>query len=150
MGLLAVHAPESGGWVLTGSWWTALAFLGIAGAFLAIAVGGALGIEEESVGLLAWLPVAGMAFGILSMTPALVVLAVGAGRRRILPGWGLAAVWVEAPLLPVLMIYGGIFEDTAETIGSSVILGLMAVAWVVIGLSAQTADSRSKARPIRT
>ncbi len=149
MGLLAVHSPDPGGWVLVGSWWIALAFCGVAGAFLAIGVGGALGIDEESAGFLAWLPVIAMAFGIISMTPALVVTAVGARRRAVLPVWGTVALWVEAPLLPLLLVYGGLFEDTVETIGSSVILGMMALAWVVIGRSIRTAQMRLPAPAIR-
>ncbi|HVR77001.1 MAG TPA: hypothetical protein VMS99_01275 [Acidimicrobiia bacterium] len=71
MGLLAAHSPSPGGWMLLGSWWTALAFLGSAGGFLAIA------------------------------------------------------------------------DDTAETVGSTVILGIMALVWVLIGLSIRAAVSKA-------
>ncbi|HUF96232.1 MAG TPA: hypothetical protein VMO52_09155 [Acidimicrobiia bacterium] len=126
-GLLAVHAPDADRWVLVGSLWAALAFLGLAGGFLAIAVGGLLGIDEEAAGPFGMLPLIGLAFGFLSMAPALIIAAVGATRRKVLPKWGRVALRVEAPLLPLLLIYGGVFEDSAETIGSAAILGLMAI-----------------------
>ncbi|MGF1617232.1 MAG: hypothetical protein ACFCU2_05415 [Acidimicrobiia bacterium] len=141
-GLLAIHGPDTGKWVLIGSWWAALAFFGLAGGFLAIAVGGLLGIDEEAAGPFALLPLIGLAFGFVSMAPALAVAAVGASRRKVLPKWGRVALWVQAPLLPLLLIYGGIFEDRAETIGSATILGAMAILWVAIGLAIGTAHKR--------
>lgn len=148
MGLLAAHYPAPGGWMLLGSCWTALAFLGIAAGFLAIALGSVLAIDEESAGVFASLPLIGLAFGIISMTPALVVTALGAAKKEVLPRWGRAALWVEAPLLPLLLVYGGTVDDTAETLGSTVILGIMAVAWVVIGLSIRAAESAPGVGPL--
>lgn len=55
------------------------------------------------------------------------------------------ALWINAPLVPVMLVWGGIFEDTAETVGSSVILGLMALAWIVIGLSIRSASANRRA-----
>lgn len=141
MGLLAAHSPNPGAWMLLGSWWTALAFLGIAGGFLAIGIGSVLAIDEESAGVSAFLPLIGLAFGIISMTPALAATAIGAMKKEVLPKWGRAALWVEAPLLPLLLVFGGIADDTAETVGSTVILGIMALTWVVIGLSIRAAES---------
>lgn len=145
MGLLAVHSPNPGNWVLVGSWWAALAFVGIAGGFLAIAAGSVLGIDEEAAGPFGLLPLIALAFGFISMTPALVTVAIGAGKKQVLPTWGVVALWIEAPLIPVLLVWGGIFEDTAETVGSSVILGLMAFAWIVIGLSIRSASANRRA-----
>lgn len=142
LGLLAVHVPDDGRWILIGSWWATLAFLGLAGGFLAIAVGGLLGIDEEAAGPFALLPVLGLAFGFVSMAPALIITAVGTTRRKVLPRWGRIALWVEAPLLPLLLVYGGVFEDSAETIGSAIILGLMAILWVAIGVGIGTTHMR--------
>ena len=85
MGLLAVHSPNPGRWLVIGTWWTALAFLGVAGGFLAIAVGSVLGIDEEAAGPFTLLPLIGLAFGVISMTPALIAAAIGASKRRVLP-----------------------------------------------------------------
>lgn len=148
MGLLTAHSPNPGAWMLLGSWWTALAFLGIAGGFLAIGMGSVLEIDEESAGVSAFLPLIGLAFGIISMTPALVVTAIGAMKKEVLPKWGRAALWVEAPLLPLLLVFGGIVDDTAETVGSTVILGIMALTWVVIGLSIRAAESTPGVAPL--
>jgi hypothetical protein len=133
--LIAVHGPDVPRSVLIGGWWTTLAFLAIAGFFVAIAVGGLLGIDEDEFGALAILPVIGMAFGLLSMTPAVAVLAFGARRAGILPRWGVWGMWTVTPLLVVLLVYGGLADGPAETVGASVLLGVFAVAWVVIGLS---------------
>lgn len=134
LGLVALHGERRGATTI-GGWWTALAFLGVAGFFVAVGVGALLGIDEEAAGPLALLPVISMAFGLVSMTPAIVVLALGATRRRVLPGWGIAALWLAAPLVPTLLIYAGLVDGDAERMGSSAILGLFALAWVVVGLS---------------
>jgi hypothetical protein len=42
----------------------------------------------------------------------------------------------------------GAVDDTAETAGSTVILGIMALAWVVIGLSIRTAESVAGVAPL--
>ena len=46
----SVHGPDVTGAVLIGSWWTTLAFLGIAGFSIAVAVGasGSLGVFVTS------------------------------------------------------------------------------------------------------
>ena len=134
-GILRVHAPDPSRWILIGSWWTMSAFAGIAVFLFSIGVGGVLGIEEESVGILVWPPFLAMIFGILSVTPAMLVLAVGTTRSRVVPRWGSAAVWIAAPALPAVMISGGLAEGTAETIGLASLLGLFVVAWIVIGRS---------------
>ena len=133
--LVAVHGSEPGRWVAVGGWWAALAFAGIASFLVAVGVGAMFGIEEDSLGWLAWLPVSAMAFGLVSMTPALALLAVGAGRASVLPRWGVWALWTLSPLLVGLLIYGGLADGSAESVGSSVILAVLAVGWVVVGLA---------------
>jgi hypothetical protein len=133
--LIAVHGPDVTRSVLIGGWWTTLAFLGIAGFFVAVAVGGLLGIDEDEAGALATLPVIAMAFGLVSMTPAVAVLAFGARRAGVVPRWGVWAMWTAAPLLVLLLVYGGLADGPAEAVGASVLLGVFAVSWVVIGLS---------------
>ena len=86
LGVLAAHGHRARAWIVIGSWWTAAAMIGIAGFFVAIAIGGLAGIEEDEVGLLGWLPVISMAFGIISMTPALSVLGIGVTRAGLLRG----------------------------------------------------------------
>ncbi len=132
--LIAVHGPDVIRSVL-GGWWTTLAFVGIAGFFVAVAVGALLGIDEDEAGALAIVPVIAMAFGLLSMTPAVSVLAFGARRAGVLPRWGVWALWTATPLLVVLLVYGGLADGPAETVGVSVLLGVFAVSWVVIGMS---------------
>ena len=119
LGVLAAHGHRARAWIVIGSWWTAAAMIGIAGFFVAIAIGGLAGIEEDEVGLLGWLPVISMAFGIISMTPALSVLGIGVTRAGLLPRWATLAVWVAAPALPLLLISGGLAEGTAKTSASS-------------------------------
>jgi hypothetical protein len=137
--LLAVHGPDPSRPVLVGGWWTILAFLGISGFFLAVAVGALLGIDEESAGVLSILPVVSMAFGLLSMTPAVGLLAFGAGRANVLPRWGMLALWTATPMLVVILIYGGLAEGSVETVGVSFLLGVFAISWVVVGVSVRPA-----------
>lgn len=133
--LIAFHWPDAPRTVLIGGWWTTLAFLGIAGFFVAIAIGSLLGIDENEAGPLALLPVISMAFGLMSMTPATAMLAFGASQAGAVPRWGVWALWTISPLLVVLLIFGGLAEGPIETIGSSFLLGVFGVAWVVIGVS---------------
>ncbi|MDX1448345.1 MAG: hypothetical protein R3246_04705 [Acidimicrobiia bacterium] len=140
--LVGVHAPDPNRWVLIGGWWTALAFGGIAAFMVAIGVGALFSIDEESMGVFAWVPVIGMAFGLLSMTPAVALLAFGTGRADVLPRWGVGALWTVSPLLLLLLIYGGLAEGTAETIGLTVILCVLASGWVMVGLALRPAARR--------
>ena len=135
LGVLSAHGPDTNGWLIVGGWWTTLALVGIGGFFLSIAVGSALGIDEEEVGLLVWPPLLGMAFGIISITPAMLMLAVGATRARVLPWFGKAALWVGAPVMPIAMIYGGLAEGTAETSGIGLLMALFMGTWIVLGIS---------------
>lgn len=133
--LVAVHAQSASRSALIGGWWATLAFLGIAGFFVAIGVGAVLGIDEDDAGALALLPVIAMAFGLLSMTPAVALLALGAGRSGVLPRWAVGALWTIMPLLPVLLIYGGLVDGPAEMVGATVVLVVFAASWVVVGWS---------------
>ena len=146
LSIVALHAPDSGRLVVIGGWWVALAFAGVTGFFVAVGVGEMFGIDPDSAGILSWIPLLSMAFGLLSMTPAMAILAVGAARAEVLPRWGVAAIWVEAPLLIILLIFGGLFDGTIETVGSSVLLGLAALGWIVIGLAVRTAVHRTARR----
>lgn len=137
--VIGVHERRPSRPVVIGGWWTALAFLGIAGFFVAIGVGALVGIDEESMGAVAWLPVLSMAFGLLSMAPAVALVAFGAGRAAVLPRWAVWALWLVAPLLVVLLVYGGLVEGAAETVGSSVILATYAAGWVLVGLGVRPA-----------
>lgn len=138
--LIAVHGPDVPRSVLIGGWWTTLAFLGIAGFFVAVGVGALVGIDEDEAGPLAVLPMISMAFGLLSMTPATATLAFGAGRAGVLPRWGVWALWTVTPLLVALLVYGGFAEGPAETVGASLLLGVFAVSWVVVGVSVRPAN----------
>lgn len=139
LGVVAVHRGHSNRWVLVGGWWTTFAMAGVAGAFFAIGVGALLGITEDEAGALSVLPFVAMAFAILSMTPALASLGVGVTRAHVLPRWGVAAVWIAAPLVPTLMIFGGLTEGTVETLGTNGLLGLFAFAWLALGASLRVA-----------
>lgn len=135
LGLLNGHAPTSNAWTVVGTWWTTAALLGIGGFFVAIGVGSLLGIDETEAGAVAIIPVVGMAFGLLSMTPALVTLAVGVGKAGKLSRWGRSSLWIAAPVLPLILVYGGAVEGTAETVGSAALLATFGAAWLVLGTS---------------
>jgi hypothetical protein len=51
LGLLAVHGPSPRRLVVVGAWWTTLAILGMAGFFLAVAIGELIGVDEEYAGV---------------------------------------------------------------------------------------------------
>lgn len=135
LGLVRVHGRRS---VTFGGLWTASALLGIAGFFLAVGIGGLTGLQdlpEGELGLLAWLPIIGFGFGFFSMTPALVITAIGAGRAGILPRWGTWALWFVAPLLVVTFIVGGEGPEVIAGAAAPVGMILLAVGWIVIGRS---------------
>ena len=133
LALLNGHGPTPNQWTVVGAWWTVAALVGIAGFFGTIGLGTLLGIDESEAGPVVVFPVVAMAFGLLSMTPALGVLAVGVSKASKLRWWGRASLWAAAPVLPLLLVYGGLVEGTAETVGSAVLLATFAVAWLVLG-----------------
>jgi len=135
LGVINAHRSNPNRWILIGGWWTSLAMIGIAGFMLAIGVGDVLGIEEEDVGVFSWIPLIGMAFGLLSMAPALVVLGIGATRSALLPVWGRAAIWVAALAFPSFMVFTGLTDGTLEFVGSNGLLGVFGLSWLVLGLA---------------
>jgi hypothetical protein len=135
LGVLSAHRSRTNLWVVVGGWWTVLALVGIGGFFVSIALGSVLGIDEEEAGLLVWPPLLGMMFGIISIMPGMLALAVGATRAHVLPWFGTTALWVGAPVVPIAMIYGGLAEGTAETAGMSTLMALFVGAWVTLGIS---------------
>lgn len=135
---LSLHGPDPSRWMVAGSWWSAAACTGIAVFFAGIAVGAVLGVEEEDLGAAVIPLVLLMAFGLLSMTPALALLAVGLEKAKRVPGWARLAVWIAAPVLPLLLVYGGLFEGTIETIGSAVLIAAFGIAWLLLGVAVAT------------
>jgi hypothetical protein len=133
LGLLAVHGPSPARVLIVGAWWTALAILGVAGFFLAVAIGELIGVDEEDVGLAALPPLLGIMFGAVSMAPALAILAAGIGRARILPVWSRGAASVAAPILPLLLLLG-VTEAAVETIGSAALIAIFGSSWIRMGI----------------
>lgn len=149
LGAVAIHRQHSNRWVLFGGWWATFALVGVAGAFVAIGIGALLGITEDEAGVLSLLPMVAMGFGVLSITPALASLGLGVTRSQVLPRWGVAAVWLAAPVIPILMIYGGLVEGTAETLGSNGLLGIFVIAWLVLGGSLRSVASSEGASAVQ-
>ncbi len=87
---LSLHGTDPSRWMVAGAWWSVAACAGIAVFFGGIAVGAVLGIEEEDLGAAVIPLVLLMAFGLLSMTPALGLLAIGLEKAKRLPWWALA------------------------------------------------------------
>lgn len=135
LGVLSAHRSDTNRWAIVGGWWTVLALIGIGGFFLSIAIGSVLGIDEEDAGLLAWPPFLGMAFGIISIMPAMLTLAAGATRAHVLPWFGTTALWVGAPVVPLAMVFGGLAEGTTETVGMSTLMAAFVGAWIILGVA---------------
>lgn len=147
--LLGVHGPAPHKWVRFGAWWTSAAFVGIMLFFVAIGIGGVLGLDEASLGVLAWPPVMAMGFGLMSMTPALLVLAIGVTRASVLPRSGANALWIAAPVLPVLLILGGLLDGRSEAIAVSLLLAIFGVAWLVVGMAIRPLGTARDPQPDR-
>ncbi|MGI9621444.1 MAG: hypothetical protein ACR2PK_01305 [Acidimicrobiales bacterium] len=135
LAVLHAHWPQPSRWVIVGAWWTAAALVSMGIAFASIGVGAIFDVDEEELGAAAIFLVLVMAFGLVSMTPALAVLAIGMEREKRLRWWGRLNAWIAAPVLPLLLIFGGLFEDTVETVGSAVLIGTFGAAWVALGLA---------------
>ena len=135
LGLLKVHQPAPKRSVVIGVGITVLALLGLSSFPFAVGISGLFGIEEDSVGVLAYLPLMGAGLGLVAMTPALAIAAVGVGASRVLPGWGVWALWFETPLLLVTIIGGGMAPESLK--GTFLVSGfiLIPLGWVVIGAS---------------
>jgi hypothetical protein len=145
LGVLSAHRPYINRWVIIGGWWGALAVVGIGGFFLSIAIGSVFGIDEEDAGLFVWPPLLGIMFGITSIMPAMLTLAVGATRAHVLPWFGTTALWVGAPVVPIAMIYGGFAEGTVETVGMSTLMAVFVGAWIVLGIALLRIDNTQPA-----
>ncbi|HUG85765.1 MAG TPA: hypothetical protein VMM13_14465 [Euzebya sp.] len=130
--VLRVHAQQSR-MVTVGGWWTTLALLGPAGFFGGVAVGAMLGLDEETLGGFAILPVASMAFGILTLPIATTILALAVRRSGQLPSRASASLLVAGWVPPVLMVFGGLAEGTAESLGSAALAATFFGAWLVTG-----------------
>ena len=135
LGLLKVHQPDPRRSVVIGVGLTVLAFLGLSSFPFAVGIGGLFGIEEDSVGVLAYLPLIASGFGLVAMTPALAITAVGVGASRVLHRWGVWALWAEAPLLLAVVIGGGMAPDSLETLVLVSGFILIPLGWIVIGAS---------------
>ena len=134
-GLLTIHQPDPGWPMRAGVVLTVLSLLSLASFPLAVGLGGVLGIDEESAGFFAGIPLVASAFGLIAMTPGLASTAYGAQTKRVLPRWGVWTLWIETPLLPLTAIIGGITEP-ALPIGFAVI----GIGWVLIGLALLRAE----------
>lgn len=124
--------------MVAGAWWAAAASAGIAVFFAGIAVGAVLGVEEEDLGAAIIPMVLLMAFGLLSMTPALGLLAVGLEKAKRIRWWGRLGAWIAAPILPLLLVYGGLFEGTVETVGSAILIAAFGLGWLLLGVAVAT------------
>jgi hypothetical protein len=129
-GLLSVRQPDPRRSVLVGVGLTVLSLLGLASFPFAVGIGGVLGIDEDAPGILALIPLAASGFAIVATAPALATTAVGVGASGLIPRWGVWALWLEAPLLPLTVIAGG-FAEPALVVGFI----LIPLGWVVIGAS---------------
>lgn len=144
-GVLSARSNPASGWSRVGAVWTAVALASLSVGLGSIAVGALLGIQEDAVGPLSWVVVAALAFGLLAMTPAMALFAYGVSRDRLLPRFGRVALWVGTPVLPALLVFGGLAEGTVETIGSATLLLTFGLAWVAVGVAVGLAHSRHTA-----
>lgn len=119
--------------VAIGGWWTTLALLGPAGFFAGVAIGAMLGLDEETLGGFAILPVASMAFGIITLPIATTIFALAVRRSGLLPARASTPLLVAGWVPPVLMVFGGLAEGTAESVGSAALAATFIGAWVVAG-----------------
>ena len=103
--------------VTVGGWWTTIALLGPAGFFAGVAIGAMLGLDEETLGGYAILPVASMAFGILTLPIATTILALAVRRSGHLPSRVFTSLLVAGWVPPVLMVVGGLAEGTRRASG---------------------------------
>ena len=113
----------------------AATFLGPAIGLAAIGIGGVLGIEEDAAGIMAWIPVIATAFGIIGMAPAVGFLAWTVRRSELLTRAARTALWVIAPVLPLMMVFGGILEGPAESAVFPIAMVLMIGGWWVVARS---------------
>lgn len=140
VGVLAVHPDRSKTLTVAGLWAT-WGFLGPAIGLGAIAVGSALGIPEEDAGILAFIPVATVGSGVISMTPAAWLLAWSVRNSEALRPHSKAILWAVGPIIPLMMIGAGIAEGPWESrifVGSLV---LLVAGWSAVAASTRRAAS---------
>jgi hypothetical protein len=130
LGVLSVHRGESR-LVIFGGWWTVLALLGLSAFPAAIAVGGVIGMTaEEAPDWLALPPFLATTFGLLTIAPAMAVMAWGSLRASALPKYASGVMFIAAGLVPLSMFLGG---NVFGEIGFTGTVALFGVAWIVIG-----------------
>ncbi|NNE12075.1 MAG: hypothetical protein HKN41_07495 [Ilumatobacter sp.] len=132
---LSLHRPDPSRWIVVGAWWSAAACSCVAAFFVGVGAGALLGVEEDDLGVFVIPLVLLMAVGLLSMTPALGILAIGLAKARRVPWWARVAVWIASPVLPLLLVHGGLFEGNVETIGSAVLMGAFVTGWLLLGVA---------------
>lgn len=140
LAVLANHPTPTSRTLIVGAWWTALALAGIAAFFAAVGIGGLLGIDEETDNPAALIPIAAMTFGLLSTMPATATLAVGVQREGRFPRWSLVGLWSIVPVLPGVLILGGLTEGTVETVGSLLLFAAFAIGWAMLGMGLRAAN----------
>ncbi|HSG80106.1 MAG TPA: hypothetical protein VLD62_11040 [Acidimicrobiia bacterium] len=138
-GVLARHQPGPQRSMVVGGLWVAACFAAVSVAFAAIGVGDLLGIEEDSAGILAWIPVSAMGLAVLTFPAAQAVLAFGVQRSRVRPRWGSVAVWTLVPLVPLTLILAGVVDGAAENWVPAVMLSIIVMLWGVVGQSLRIA-----------
>jgi hypothetical protein len=111
----------------------------------AIAVGGVIGMTaEEAPDWLALPPFFATTFGLLTITPALAIMAWGSMRASVLPKYASAIMFVAAVLLPLSMFLGG---NVFGEIGFTGTVALFGVAWIVIGIILTRTNEPQLSRP---
>ena len=119
--------------ITLGGWGTTLALLGPAGFFASVALGAMLGLDEDTLGGFAILPVASMAFGILTLPIASTILALAVRRSGHLPARATTSLLIAGWVPPLQMVFGGLTEGTAERVGSAALAATFIGAWLLTG-----------------
>jgi hypothetical protein len=135
--------------VTVGGWWTAFALLGPAGFFAGVAVGAALGLDEETLGGFAILPVATMGFGIITLPIGATLLALAVRRSGQLPARASTSLLIAGWVPPLLIIFGGLAEGTAESVGSAALVATFFGAWLLTGNALHPRTKSSATEPLR-
>jgi hypothetical protein len=134
VGVLSLHRPKPKRWTVVGAWWATLALVMIAAAALMLVVSVLADIEwwhrYPPIEVLA--PIFFLASSVI---PALLTLAIGVTRARILPWFGIAAVWF-AFVLPIGFLSSlALLEGTGLTVSLNTVVALFLGAWAVLGIA---------------
>jgi hypothetical protein len=131
LGIVAAHEPPPPR-IALGGWASAFGFGALALAQVL------LGLDEpedlaDAGGPIAELPVLLLGTAIVTVPIANALLAFATRRAGRLPTWGVGALWVVTPLLPVVLLGG-------TSLGGflPVALGTLALGWVAVGLALRT------------